>query len=181
MEEREVVLDNGTVVYCQGVNQLAIGAIAAQCPGCRMPSPPIEEIPGKAGVTRAQARPGTPQYAEWEAARDQVLEMRRRVEDDAVYYVGITGWKLPGETKKHRNVPKGWQFPDRLAELGVTSYESMLGEAGRRWDYIIFELMGSTLDQNKVLRGIYNFQDNAEPLEEEEVEAAAEKFPGDEA
>ena len=134
---------------------------------------------GKAGKTIATARPGTPQYEVYTVERDRVLEMRKRVEEDAVYYVGITGWKLPGEKRKHRNVPRNWAFPESLAELGVSSYESQLGEVGRRWDYILFGLIGSTIDQNKILRAIYNIAESQEPLVEEEVEAVAEKFPSD--
>lgn len=177
MEYKEVELLDGTLMRVKQVTYLAIQHVMGECPICQMPPIPVEEIPGKAGVTKAPARPGTPMYDEYEAKRRKVNDVRQRVERDAFLYIGVVDWKRPDDKEFHRQVPKKWQFPYDLTELGVEPYEKQLGEAGRRWDYIMFGLLTKNADISKVMDAIYT--EDAEPLQEEEVQAIAEKFPGD--
>lgn len=180
---QEKVLRDGTVVRCKSVPFLAVSLVVGQYPGCQMPAPPVEKIPGKAGITTAMARPGTPQYDEYQAECERVAELRQRIENEAPYFLGIVGWKAVGSSKFVKSAPKDWVFPSELSGFGVVSHEGALsssgrGDMGRAWDYILFELLADNRDNLTVGRAIYG-TDN-ELITDEEVEAIAEKFPGDE-
>jgi len=193
MDKTDVTLRDGTIVRCQSVNHLAIALIVEKFPGCQIPDAPIEEIPSVAPgvISYAMARPGTPQYLEWQRECDKVRELKARIENEARYYVGISSWKLPGGSRFTRDVPKDWKFPEALLELGAVPREkelesSGMATVGRRWDYILYELLGRDADLNEVSFVVYGVDkddvltdDSPEPVTEEEVQAIAEKFPGD--
>ena len=181
---KEIELINGTVVRTETVTNFAVQHLIGQCPVCRMPPPPIEEIKGKVGVTQATARPGTPMYAEWEQECLKVREIRTRVEDDARVYLGVQDWKGVDDQKFHTQVPDEWAFPSKLSAMGVKSYEEIFGEVGlgtvgREWDYIIFGLLTNNRDVVDVINTLYIPREEG-PIQGGEVDSMSELFPGDE-
>lgn len=187
----DVTLSSGMVMRCKPVSHLAISVAVGAYPGCQMPDAPTEEIDSKAaGVTNiVLARPGTPQYAAYQAECNKVMELKERIEDEARYYAGTIGWKTPGKTTFTRQVPKSWRFPQVLTDLGITPKEiEMVGRetVGRTWDYILYELLTNDRDLIKVGRVAYGTDttgaltdESQEPVTEQEVQAVADKFPGE--
>lgn len=172
-ELREITFEDGTTVRCQSVPPLAITAILANRPDCRVPPLAIEEIPSKGGTTRVPARPGSAEYEAWAKERDAAMHARQEVEEYGPYLIGVVDWKLPGETEFSSAVPKGWQFPPRIAMLGAKPHP---GEDGRLWDWIIYGLLVSNTRVRLVQGAIFG---DILSLREEEVQAAADLFPGD--
>lgn len=170
---KEVKLSNGTIVRVEPVPPLAYITVVAEMPELRMPKPPEEIIKGKTGSSRVLARPGTPEYAMWEAEVDKIRRMEDRVRQDALFALSIVAWKLPGQKQFTDVVPDDWEIPQHLVRAGLEPHKN---PDGRRWDFICYGLLNNSADIQAVDRAIGGMTS----LTEAEVEAASAQFPSDE-
>lgn len=174
MELKEVELTDGTIIRCADVPPMATRGVVSQFPECKLPSAPIEEIKNVDGtVDRVAARHGTPQYDEWNKQLAAVNEAIERVETEAMFVLGIVDWKLPGQKTFTDEVPKSWEIPSHLLKRGGIKPHG--GPSGRVWDYVVYGLVKTIDDMNTVLKAVGGISE----LTTEEVEAVADKFPGD--
>jgi len=98
---------------------------------------------------------------------------RAQLQDEVVWAYGIVEWRSLDASKFGNQPPKGWKYPAVLVEFGIEPRE---GKLGRRLDYIKFELLPTPDDVKAVQQVMYTM---TAPLDESEVDAARDLFPGD--
>jgi len=168
--------DGSAVVTLRSVSPFVQADIIAANPELAKPRMPYVEAKGVAGTQMLPARPGQPEYAEWEQKVQEVELARGQIREDFTWDFGVVRWKVPPNADEYADMPpKDWKFPAILKEYGR---KPRSGKRGRRVDYIHITLLAASRNLEAAQMVVYGLKTS--PLTTEEVEAAAELFPGDE-
>lgn len=174
---RELVLPSGmAVVRVRPIPPMMIADVMADNPDLVDPPIPLVEVKGKTTPDKwLPARAGQPEYEEWVRERDRLKILRSQVQTDHTWDYGVVEWKRPVDAKEFTNQPpKAWRFPQWMKEQGR---KPRTGKTGRRVDFIRYTLIQTTHDMEAVQIVMYAITN---PLREEEKDAIADLFQGDE-
>ena len=168
--------DGSAVVTFRSVSPFVQAGIVKDRPDLAKPKLPYVEAKGVAGSQMLPARPGQPEYAEWEQKVDEIAAKRSDVQEDFTWDYGVVRWKMPPNADEYADMPpKDWKFPPILTEYGR---KPRSGKRGRRVDYIHITLLAASRNLETAQMVVYGLKTS--PLTIEEVETASELFPGDE-
>jgi len=160
---KEVVTDNGTVVWCRGVPPYTVNDVYAKYPKPKIPMQVLESEAG--GTERKMYLPGTPEHDAW---RDEVEEWQRithlAVLDHYIDY-GVVKWAFPWEAGETcSEPPKGWEPPGTILRNGPNLDDPV----ARRILFIKLCILLSSEDIDRVDAVTYSVK----PVEKKDTEAA---------
>lgn len=169
----ELSLDSGWRVRCRRTSPLAVrGSISDS--RLWIPRPPKVKVKTKAGEEEVDAPIDSPEYEEY-VARVQEISRKQEVADRNFHYgYGVVDWaedrkgKIP-DREFSKEPPKGWEPDELMCER--------LGTDDPRLVWIMSELIITLNDIGMVDKTILSM--DLRPLEEGEVRAAEDSFPGD--
>lgn len=171
---REFALPSGmAVVRVRPIPPMMISDVMADNPDLIEPEIPLVKI-GGIGEKWVPARTGQPEYEEWVRARKAVEKLRDQVHADHTWDYGVAEWKYPVGEEFSSVPPKTWKFPEWLKNHGKKPRH---GVKGKRIDFIRYTLIRTNADMEACQVVMYALTN---PLREEETDAIAALFQGDE-
>lgn len=172
---KELTLPSGSaVVRVRSVPPMLAPEILDERPELADPPLPMVKVEGGQGIPDKMmpARPGEPEYEEYVQERQRREKLRETLQSDLFWDYGVVSWAALGE-EWISDPPKEWKFPTFLSDYGKKPRK---GKRGRRIDYIKYSLITHAQDMEAVQMVMYGM---SRPLTREEVDAAADMFPGD--
>jgi hypothetical protein len=171
---KEFVLPSGSaVVRVRSVPPMMAPEILDERPELAEPPIPMVKVEGVT-TKMLPARPGEPEYDAYLLERKRRERLYEAARSDITWDYGVVAWKRPVDAKEwEEHPPKEWKFPEFLKEYGGKPRE---GKRGRRVDYIKYVLVTGMEDMDAVQKAMYGI---SKPMSREEVDAAADLFPGD--
>ena len=171
---KEFLLPSGSaVVRVRPVPPMLAPEILDARPELADPPLPMVKVEGVT-TKMLPARPGEPEYEEYVQERKRREALRESMHSDLIWDYGVVSWKHPPDEEEFASdPPKDWKFPSFLKEYGKKQRE---GRRGRRIDFIKYTLIAQGQDMEAAQSVIFG---QMKPLSREEVDAAADLFPGE--
>jgi len=147
--------------YVVRVRQVPAYALTLIAGNTRLPEPPTVEVKTVAGTETVRARPGMPEYDEYQSQVAAMMEtVARRQTWFAISY-GVYQWKTKdGEWQSEP--PPDWELDPMIATIG--------GDTGdRRLNFILYEVLADPGDLTAVSQAVSG-------IREEDIEAAEALF-----
>ena len=173
---KEFLLPSGSaLVRVRSVPPMMGPEILGDDPELAEPSLPMVLVTGSTTPDKMMpARPGEPEYEEYLQERKRRERLYEAKQSDLTWDYGLVAWKRPPSQEAFEDEPpKGWKFPPFLVAYGK---KPRAGKRGKRVDFIKYTLITQAQDMEAVQMAMYGM---SKPLTREEVDAAADLFPGE--